>query len=184
MICGSLWGSVPISWQLYYLLSFIQLWHSMYRHGHSDYLIRGEAAYLALCSEVLRVRWVGFHVQYCYVESVPLSVPQKRAAWHGREVVALDSALAPSYSPNMTTGKLHHLSEFLCPCLITIACKSLKLLYVKHLAHGLDKQTRDIVIQYVDLSLFPGRVNTIFSAILSFLMVSRRRSFLSCSIPS
>lgn len=60
----------------------------------------------------------------------------------GREVVALDSALAPSYSPNMTTGKLHHLSEFLCPCLITIACKILKLLYVKHLAHGLDKQTR------------------------------------------
>lgn len=86
-----------------------------------------------LCSEVLRV---GFHVQYCYIQSVPMSVPQKRAAWHSREVVALDSALAPSYSPNMTTGKLHHLSEFLCPCLITIACKILKLLHVKHLAHG------------------------------------------------
>lgn len=52
----------------------------MYRHGHSDYLIRGEAAYPVVYSEVLQVGWVGFHVQDCYVESVPLSVPQKRAA--------------------------------------------------------------------------------------------------------
>ena len=117
VICGSCGESTSISWQLHCLLSFIQLWCSMYRHGHSNYLIRVEAASPIVFSEVLRVGWVGFHVQDFSAECVPVSVPQRRAAWHGREVAALDPALAPSHSPKVTTGKLRHLSEFLYPCL-------------------------------------------------------------------
>lgn len=59
----------------------------------------------------------------------------------GRRLL-LDSALAPSYSSNMTMGKLHLLSEFLCPCLLTIACKILGITSCKAFSMWLDKQTR------------------------------------------
>lgn len=52
----------------------------MYRHGHSNYVIRVEAAYPVVCSEVLRVGWVGLHVQDLSAESVLTSVPQRGPA--------------------------------------------------------------------------------------------------------
>lgn len=132
-ICGSFWGSVFISWQLcccYPLSSYGIPCTDM------DILttwLEVEAAYPAVCfwSSAGWMGWVPCAGLLCWECS--RSVPQKRAAWHGREAVALDSALAPSYSSNMTMGKLHLLSEFLCPCLLTIACKILELLHVKHI---------------------------------------------------
>lgn len=68
----------------------------MDKHGRSNSLIRIEAAYPFVCSKVLRVEWVGFHMQDFSAECVPLPVPQRGAAWRSREVAALNSALAPS----------------------------------------------------------------------------------------